>query len=84
MSGIPVRYRTQWQRWLAGLEYLDMPREAATLAGEIRHDLARQGRALHVADALMAATAMVNGAILLTNNVKEYQILGLEVMRVRP
>jgi predicted nucleic acid-binding protein len=82
LAGVPPPERRDWERWIADFEYWDISREAALLAGAFRYDLARQGRALHVPDALMAATAVVTRSTLVTNNVKDYPMLGLRLIRL--
>ena len=82
LAGVPVFHRMRWQRWIADFEYWDISLEAAVLAGALRHDLARQGRALHVPDALIAATAIVSNATLVTNNIKDFPMPGLDLLRL--
>lgn len=84
MAGVPSSQRHEWLGWLADFEYWDISREAADLAGILRHDLARQGRTLHVPDALMAATAIVADATLLTNNGKDFQVPRLRLLLLGP
>jgi predicted nucleic acid-binding protein len=82
LAGVPVPQRGQWERWIADFEYWDISREAAVLAGVFRFDLARQGRALQIPDALMAATAVVTDSALVTNNVKDYPMPNLRLLRL--
>jgi predicted nucleic acid-binding protein len=80
MAGVPVPHRGRWERWVADFQYWDITREAALLAGVFRYDLARQGRALHIPDALMAATAIITDSTLVTGNVGDYPILDLRLL----
>ena len=82
LAGVPVPQRGRWERWIVDFQYWDISREAAVLAGVFRYDLARQGRALHIPDALMAATAIVTGSTLVTNNVKDYPLPILRLLRL--
>jgi len=82
LAGVPAPQRGRWERWLADFEYWGISREAAVLAGIFRFDLARQGRALQIPDALMAATAVVTGSTLVTNNIKDYPMLNLRLLRL--
>jgi predicted nucleic acid-binding protein len=82
IAGVPVPHRGQWERWIADFQYWDITREAAVLAGVFRYDLARHGRALQIPDALMAATAIVTGSALVTNNVKDYPMPNLMLLRL--
>jgi toxin FitB len=56
--------------------------EIAETAGQLRATQKNAGRILTVSDALMAATAMVHGASLVTRNVKDFA--GLELRLVNP
>jgi predicted nucleic acid-binding protein len=51
----------------------------ARLSGQLRANANNAGRALHMADALMAATAMTHGAILVTRNARDFMGLGVEL-----
>ena len=54
------------------LAVLDWPREAAQHYGEIRLDLKRRGAQLGAADLMIAAHARALGAIVVTNNTKDF------------
>jgi predicted nucleic acid-binding protein len=82
LAGVPVPQRRRWEQWIVDFEYWDISREAAVLAGVFRYDLARQGRTLQIPDALMAATAVVTGSTLVTNNVKDYPMPNLRLLRL--
>lgn len=57
---------------------IDLP--IAETAGRLRAFEKARGRILTVADALIAGTAMVRGAVLVTRNVKDFETLGLPVI----
>ncbi len=62
------------------LAVLDWPQDAAKHYAEIRADLKKRGAQLGSADLMIAAHARAMGAILVTNNVKDFgRIKGLEV-----
>jgi len=82
LAGVPVPHRGRWERWVADFQYWDITREAAVLAGVFRYDLARQGRALHITDALMAAAAVTTNSTLVTDNVKDYPMADLRLLRL--
>ncbi len=82
LAGVPTPQRGRWERWIADFEYWDITREAAALAGIFRFDLARQGRVLQIPDALMVATAVVTGSTLVTNNIKDYPMPNLRLLRL--
>jgi predicted nucleic acid-binding protein len=53
--------------------------DIARLSGRLRANANNEGRTLHMADALMAATAMTHGAILVTRNERDFRGLGIEL-----
>ena len=62
------------------LAVLDWPQEAAQHYAEIRVDLKRRGAQLGAADLMIAAHARAMGAIVVTNNVKDFgRVKGLQV-----
>jgi toxin FitB len=58
---------------------INLDRTIARRAGELRADAQINGRALHLADALIAATALAHGLPLATRNVSVFTGLGLTV-----
>ncbi len=82
ITGIPRFQRRRWQQWISDFEYWDISRDAAVLAGQYRFDLARQGKTLNVPDALMAGIAVTMDATLVTNNVKDFPMPDLRLMRL--
>jgi predicted nucleic acid-binding protein len=54
------------------LRYVETTREAAMRAGRYQAEFERRGRTVHTADALVAGTARAHGAILLTDNVRDF------------
>jgi len=82
-ASAPVK-RKQNQAVLDGLALhlavLDWPQEAAQHYAEIRVDLKRRGAQLGAADLMIAAHARAMGAIVVTNNVKDFgRVKGLKV-----
>ena len=62
------------------LAVLDWPQDAAKHYAEIRTDLKKRGAQLGAADLMIAAHARAMGAIVVTNNVKDFErVKGLEV-----
>lgn len=62
------------------LAVLDWPREAAQHYAEMRVDLKRRGAQLGSADLMIAAHARAMGAVVVTNNVKDFgRVKGLQV-----
>lgn len=65
---------------LADLAILDLDREDARTAGEIRADLARLGSPIGPYDVLIAGQAKARGLTLVTNNVGEFsRVAGLRI-----
>jgi predicted nucleic acid-binding protein len=64
---------------LQSLHYCDITWEMARLAGRLRYEQARKGRTLSVADTLVAAVALADRMVLITDNVRDYPIAGLEL-----
>lgn len=65
---------------LADLAILDLDREDARTAGEIRADLARLGSPIGPYDVLIAGQAKARGLMLVTNNVGEFsRVAGLRI-----
>jgi len=64
----------------ADLVILDLDREDARTAGEIKAMLARRGTPIGPYDVLIAGQARARGLILVTNNLSEFQrVEGLEI-----
>jgi tRNA(fMet)-specific endonuclease VapC len=62
------------------LAVLDWPQEAAQHYAEIRFDLKKRGAQLGAADLMIAAHARAMGAIVVTNNTKDFgRVKGLQV-----
>ena len=64
----------------AGLEVLPVDMAAAWQAGEWRRSFSARGVTLWQADCLIAATAKVNGAPLITGNPRDFPMPELEVV----
>ena len=73
---------TSVDRFLAafGEVVVDLDRTLARRAGELRATAQAQGRVLHLADALIAATALERGLRLATRNVSDFAGLGLAIV----
>lgn len=62
------------------LAVLDWPRDAAQHYAEIRFDLKKRGSQLGAADLMIAAHARAIGAVVVTNNIKDFgRVKGLQV-----
>jgi tRNA(fMet)-specific endonuclease VapC len=75
IAGIPTHNAPLWDHWLSEFEYWEISREAAWRAGNYRYLSARDGRVLQLPDALIAAVATTFDATVLTDNVKDFQLV---------
>jgi predicted nucleic acid-binding protein len=62
------------------MEYHEISRETAKEAGRYRYEFARRGVPLSTADTLIAATAIASGAVLITNNTKDFPMEEIQLM----
>ena len=79
-SSKPEENQLALTEFLAPLEVMDFPSAAAITFGEIRSRLKRAGTPIGSYDLLIAAHALEQGLILVTNNLKEFKrVPGLEL-----
>ena len=79
-SGNPSKSRLAVERLLAPYRVLPFDDRCAWTYGRIRQDLAGKSRVIGPNDLLIAATALANGATLVTRNVREFKrVDGLRV-----
>lgn len=81
-SGIERGMAPSWDQFIDLLPYCDISRGASEQAGSWRREFARRGKALTVADTLIAALALELDAVLLTENLKDFPMDGVRVMSV--
>lgn len=66
--------------FLSAIQQVPFDLAAAAHFGEIKHDLWRRGKLIGVMDLLIAASARANGAVLVTNNTKDFvRVPGLAI-----
>lgn len=73
MSGVRPQQERDALDLLGAFEVLDVTLAIGRLAGNLRFRLARQGRALALGDALIAATALGLGLPLVTSNLRDFR-----------
>jgi len=79
-SSRPAQNRAALNDFLTPFEMLPYDDRAAEIYGRIRADLERRGRPIGPLDMLIAAHALSLGAILVTNNTREFRrVPGLAV-----
>jgi predicted nucleic acid-binding protein len=77
--GIRPRERKAADALLTRLRFLETTREGATRAGRYQAEFERRGLTIRTADALVAGTTRAHGAILLTDNVRDFPMRDIEV-----
>jgi predicted nucleic acid-binding protein len=70
-SGLSEKNHARWERFMSTLPYWHVSRCGARQAGLDRKMASSAGRTIQVADALIAAVAREQQAVVLTNNIKE-------------
>ncbi|MDM9621871.1 recombinase [Rhizobium sp. AC44/96] len=70
---------TEWRRRFADRMF-GLTEEAALAYGEIMGQAVRQGQAMSVPDAMIAAIARVNGGRLATRNIRDFETTGLALV----
>ena len=76
-----ARARAQIEELVAALDVRDLPYAAAQHYGRVRHALERQGRPIGGNDYWIAAHALSDDAILVSNNVREFaRVPGLSLV----
>ena len=78
-AGLRQRERAHARAVLGRLRFLVTGREAGHRAGRYQADFARRGRTIHTPDALVAGTARMHGAVLLTHNTADFPMRDLRV-----
>ena len=76
-AGMRQKEEAATEEFLRSLEYYHLTWPVARLAGLLKRDLARKGTTLTVADATIAAVALVHELTLMTDNVKDFPMKDL-------
>lgn len=77
-AGLPSEHHEIWHRFFSALVYWPTSQEAAAGAGHYLYAFARRGVTLSTADALQAAVAHEHGAVLVTDNPRDYAMPGIQ------
>ncbi|MDI6602836.1 MAG: PIN domain-containing protein [Patescibacteria group bacterium] len=78
-TGMKNKEREKTTNLLNSLEYYNITREMATLAGEYRRNYWKKGKILSVSDVLIAAVAISYNLILITDNRKHYPMPEIKI-----
>jgi predicted nucleic acid-binding protein len=79
-AGLAPAMMPVWDTFFARLAYWPISREAAARAGQWRYAFARRGQPLSTTDTLIAAVALEQGAVVVTSNVRDYPMEGVELL----
>lgn len=71
-AGVMRGAETKLDTFMDSLTYWYIDRQTAVSAGNFRRTFARHGKTVTIADALIAATALQEHAVLVTDNVKDF------------
>ena len=71
-AGIRPKESSATELFLAGLEHYDVDSQLARYAGLLKNEWAKKGRTLGLADVVIAATALANNLVLMTDNSKDF------------
>ena len=78
-AGLSQEDALDWEEFVTALVYWPISPRAAMTAGQDRYRFARQGIAITITDAFVAAVAREHGAIVVTANVKDYPMGDIEL-----
>lgn len=67
------RFAATIEAWLAGFDVLPWPVEATRCYAEARNALERQGQRIGNMDLMIAAHALAEDSVVITNNAREFQ-----------
>jgi len=74
------RRRRDLRLLLSSMEILPFDEKSAEQAARIRHHLEKAGKKIGPLDTLIAGTVLAHGAVLVTNNIKEFsRVPGLKI-----
>lgn len=77
--GMKDKEKPATDEFLNSLEFYEIDREIANLAGEMKRKYSKKGVTLSTPDVFIAATAIKKHLILVTNNAKHFPIEGLMI-----
>jgi predicted nucleic acid-binding protein len=81
-AGMRPAEAEQTEQFLLSLAYYEVSWEVARTAGRLRYHHARKGRTHSLPDMIIAAVALENRLILITDNVKDFAIDGLAIYQI--
>ena len=78
-AGLRPKEEAATEEFLRSLEYYHLTWPVARLAGLMKRDYSRKGTTITVADAMIAAVALVHELTLMTDNVKDFPMKELSL-----
>lgn len=79
-AGMRAGEEAKTESLLSNLECYPLTAAVARRAGTLKYESARRGQTLSLADMIVAATALENDLVLVTDNRKDFQVVrGLEL-----
>ncbi|HEY7037146.1 MAG TPA: type II toxin-antitoxin system VapC family toxin [Thermomicrobiales bacterium] len=81
--GLAPSERPVWDTFFAELQYWEISLEAARRAGTDQYDFDRRGQPIGTSDAIIAAVARAQSAILVTNNVRDFPMPDVQLLSLR-
>lgn len=78
-AGMRAKEEEATETFLTSLEYYHLAWPVARLAGLLKRDHSRKGQTLTLADATIAAVALIHDLTLMTDNVKDFPIKDLSL-----
>ncbi|HVA66251.1 MAG TPA: type II toxin-antitoxin system VapC family toxin [Elusimicrobiota bacterium] len=76
-AGLRAKEEEDTGAFLESLDYMEITFDIARQAGLFKRDFAKKGLTLSVADCLLAATAVSNRCVFITDNIKDFPMKGL-------
>jgi len=81
-AGMKENERQVTKKFLDSLEYYEMTRNLAELAGEYKREYAGKGITLSLSDVIIAAVTISNNLILVTDNLRHYPMPELNIKQI--
>jgi len=81
-AGMRENERQVTKRFLDSLEYYEVTRNLAGLAGEYKREYAGKGITFSLSDVIIAAVTISNNLILITDNLRHYPMPELNIKQI--
>ena len=81
-AGMRAEEEARTEEFLGGLDCLELQASAARLAGRLKSTWQKKGRTLTLSDTIIAALAIEERCVLLTDNRKDFPMRELSVYRL--